>query len=68
MLLNLSGVKYHFALGEGTFPDVLWLDETCDVVGCGEGAGDGGNNWEDVGCDPPELLVLEDVGGYGGFG
>ena len=61
MLLNLSGVKYHFVFGGGTCPDDLWLDETWEVGGCGEGAGDGGNNWDDVGCMPPELLVLEGI-------
>ena len=68
VLLNLSGVKYHFAFGAFKFPDDLWLDETCDVADCGEGAGDGGSNCGDVRCTPLEVLVLEDIGGYGGFG
>ena len=68
MLLNLSGVKYHFDFCEGICPDVLWLDEACDVDGCGVEAGEVGSNWEDVGCIPPELLALEDIRGNGGFG
>ena len=40
MLLNLSGVKYHFALDELEFPEVLWL-EACGEADCGEGEGVG---------------------------
>ena len=67
MLLNLSGVKYHFALDELEFPEVLWL-EACGEADCGEGTGVGGSNCEDEGCSTLEVLVLEDSGGYGGFG
>ena len=67
MLLNLSGVKYHFALDELEFPEVLWL-EACGEADCGEGTGVGGSNCEDVVCIPLDVLILEDIGGNGGFG
>lgn len=67
MLFNLSGVKYHFVVEELVLPDVFWL-ETCDGADWGDGAGVGGSNCEDEECIPLEVLVLEDTGGYGGFG
>ena len=59
VLLNLSGVKYHFAFDELTFPGPLWLEETCGETDCGEGAG--GSNCEDECCTPPDVVLREGI-------